>query len=987
MLTNTTEKGFEQFIEQFLIDDTRQATHGYRPRLASQYDRKFCLDTELLVEFVQSTQNTEWQKYVERFGAQAQAELVQRVDEEIRSRSVLDVLRQGISDNGTHFRLAYFKPETGLNDETLTNYHANIFSVMRQVHYSAKDSDKSLDMLLCLNGIPIITCELKNQLTGQSIQNGIRQYRTDRDPKEPLFAFKRCLAHVAADTELVYLTTKLEGLKTRFLPFNKGNANSAGNPINPHGYKTAYLWEEIWQRDSLLEIIGRFMHLQKEQKEDSQGKSHAVETLIFPRYHQLQTVLRLIADARVSGAGHKYLIQHSAGSGKSNTIAWTAHRLSELHSDLDQKVFDSVIVVTDRRILDKQLREVVDQFSQVRGVVKKIEEGSEQLQKALQSGEKIITTTLQKFPKIVETIGELPGKRFAVIIDEAHSSQSGESSKNLKKVLNADSLDDAVKLDDDSKVETLEDMLNKEIRSRRSQIGNISFFAFTATPKQKTLEIFGTQDPLDGKFYPFSLYSMKQAIEEKFIVDVLKNYTTYQVFFSLLKKVENDPEFKKKKAQLLLLQYVERHEHAINKKVEIMVQHFAAQIAPQINGQAKAMIVTKSRLHAVRFKQAMDAYLRKNNFSFKALVAFSDTVKDGGQEYTEGSMNGVPERNTAEEFKKADCKFLIVAEKFQTGFDQPLLTAMYVDKTLAGVHAVQTLSRLNRTCEGKEEVFVLDFVNDTDAIKDSFQPYYTTTVLSEATDPNLLHDLHRDIYNFKLFHEAEVEEFVLRYFQGASPSSLNSLLDTVVGRFLQLLPAEQEDLRTKVNDYVRKYSFISQIITFTDTGLEKLYQFLRFLNKKLPINKERLPIDVLESVDMESYKVVKTKEAAIELAFEDGEIDPITGRSRGQEEEETDALSHIIKEVNDKFGTTFTEEDRVILNNLSKRLMTNKNLEGSIQNNSRDAAKIKFDQIFQEELINMLNQHFELYKKLDTSVELKSYVNQRIFDHLRRKLV
>ena len=981
MPTNTREIGFEEFIEQHLT-----STHGYRSRLASQYDRQYCLDRALLVEFIQATQPEEWKQYEVRFGSDAEAHLVIRLDEEIRDRGLLDVLRSGVTDYGAHFFVACYQPETGLNEETARLYEANILSVTRQVHYSERDTDKSLDMVIFVNGIPIATCELKNQLTGQSIKHGIRQYQTDRDPREPLLRFQRCLVHFAVDTDLVYLTTHLEGLRTRFLPFNRGDHLSAGNPVNPDGYKTAYLWEQIWSRESWLEIIGRFMHLTREQVEDGTGKTQEVQTLIFPRYHQLDTVRRLIEDSRTQGAGHNYLIQHSAGSGKSNTIAWTAHRLSELHTVEDQKVFGSVIVVTDRRVLDRQLREIVDSFSQVRGVVMQISEGSAQLRQALEQGEKIITTTLQKFPHIVESVGALPGKRFAVIIDEAHSSQSGESSRSLKEVLSATSLDEAAQMDDTSREPTLEDMILKQIRSRRAEIQNISFFAFTATPKQKTMEIFGTKSPLDGKFYPFSLYSMKQAIEEKFILDVLKNYTTYQVFFSLLKKVENDPDYQKSKAQMLLLSYVERHEHAISKKVEVMVEHFSHQIASRINGRAKAMIVTKSRLHAVRYKQAMDAYCREHGVPFRTLVAFSGTVRDGGREYAEASMNGVPEKNTAEEFKKDEYRFLIVAEKFQTGFDQPLLSVMYVDKKLGGVHAVQTLSRLNRTCRDKEEVFVLDFVNDTDAIEDAFQPYYTTTILSRATDPNLLHDLERDILHFKLFYLSEVEEFVMRYFRGAPAAKLHSLLDPVVNRYEELLPEEKADVRIKITDYVRKYAFIAQIIDFQSTDLEKLYQFLRFLLRKLPVDRERLPIEVLESVDMESYKLTKSGETEIVLTPGGSELDPISGDGRGGQDVEIDALSQIIQDINEKFGTSFSEGDRVILNNLSRRLMQNKSLEGSIQNNARNAAKIKFDQVFDEELVGMVNQHFDLYKKLDTSLELKAYVNQRIFDHIRRQI-
>ncbi len=981
MTTNTREIGFEEFIEKYLVDINK-----YKKRLPSAYGKVLCLDKEMVLQFVQESQKEAWDKLSEQHGEYVQEKFFKRLDDEIRNQGLLNVLRKGITDHGVRFDLAYFKPETQLNQETQKLYNSNIFSVMRQVKYSQKN-ENSIDMTLFLNGLPIFTIELKNQLTGQSIKNGIAQYRTDRDPKETLLSFKRCLVHFAIDTELAYMTTRLSGLKTYFLPFNKGNNNSAGNPVNADGYKTAYIWEDVWKKDSILEIIGKFVCLQKEEKEDDKGRKYEVENLIFPRYHQLDAVRRLVANARENGAGENYLIQHSAGSGKSNTIAWTAHQLAELHNEKSGKVFDSVIVVTDRKVLDRQLRNTIMQFEQTAGVVKPIIEGSKELKEALQNGEKIIITTLQKFPVIVESIEKVKGNKFAVIIDEAHSSQTGESSKSLKQVLETSSLDEAAKEDNFEKEETLEDKIIKEIRSRRTNTKNISFFAFTATPKQKTLEIFGVKNPLDGKFYPFSLYSMKQAIEEKFILDVLENYTTYQMYFSLLKKIENDPEFKKKKAQRMMIEYVERHEHAINKKVDIIVKHFAENIASKIDGQAKTMIVTKSRLHAVKFKLAMDKYLAENNYSYKSLVAFSGTVKDGELQYTEAQMNGVPEKNTAEEFKKDEFKFLIVAEKFQTGFDQPLLSAMYVDKKLGGVNAVQTLSRLNRTHADKENVFVLDFVNDTEEIKEAFQPYYTTTVLSEATDPNILHDLQRDILGYKIFTEQEIDSFVEDYFNEATPAKLNSFLDEIVERFGKYLPEERQEFKGKASDYKRKYSFVSQIISFEDTTLEKLYIFLRFLIKKLPIEKDPLPTEVLESIDMEAVKIVKKKEGKIKLENEQGELYPMGGGGGMVIKDEESALSKIIKDVNDRFGTNFNDSDRVILNNLSAKLMGNKVLEGSIKNNSKEAARIKFNQIFQDELITMLNSHFDLYKKIDGSVELKDYVNQKMFDYVHNKLL
>lgn len=978
MTTNTKEIGFEESIQQHLID-----IRNYRKRLQSSYDVVSAMDVELLLEFVQASQPEAWEKLVAQHGEEAGTRLVKRVDEEITSRGLLDVLRNGVSDHGVKIDLAYFQPVSGLNPETQKLFEQNILSELRQFHYSAKDPDKSIDMALFLNGLPIVTVELKNQLSGQTVQHGIRQYRTDRDPKEKALSFKRCLAHFAIDTDLAFMTTKLDGLRTRFLPFNKGDHNATGNPANPNGYKTAYVWEDIFTRESLLEIIGQFMTIQVEEREGTDGRTHKIETQIFPRYHQLDTVRRLVDDAQTNGAGKNYLIQHSAGSGKSNTIAWTAHRMAELQGD-QGKVFDSVIVVTDRRVLDRQLRGTVMQFAQTAGVVKPIIEGSKELKEALESGEKIIITTLQKFPVIVNTVESMPAKKFAVLVDEAHSSQTGESSKSLKQVLG--DLDEAER-EESQDSDTFEDEILRELRVRKGKTNSLSFFAFTATPKQKTLELFGVEDVVTKKFYPFSLYSMKQAIQEKFILDVLENYTTYQTYFALLKKVEDDPEFSKKKAQRLLIGYVDKHEHAIEKKVAIMVEHFASQIAKQIDGRAKAMIVTKSRLHAVRYKRVMDTYLREHGYDFKALVAFSGTVIDGGVEYTEGQMNGVSETQTAGEFKRDQYKFLIVAEKFQTGFDEPLLTAMYVDKKLSGVNAVQTLSRLNRTAYHKDHVFVLDFVNETDHIKEAFQPYYTATVLSEATDPNILHNLQRDILAFKMFSEQEVDDFCRLYFGEAKPGALNSFLDEIVRRLDTYLAEEAEDFRSKLTDYLRKYAFMSQIIPFEDTSLEKLYVFSRLLKKKLPVNKERLPFEVLESADVESYKATKLGTQKIELEDIEGALEPMGAKDRGQFEDERDALSAIIRDINERFGTDFSDDDRVVLNNLmNQRLRNNKALEGAILNNPTEAARIKFNHVVDDEFVRMLDSHFSLYQKLDRNPELKEYVKSRLFTHLKKTI-
>lgn len=978
--TNTKEIGFEEFIEGKL-----KGLHGYLIRGASVYNKDLCMDAELVLSFIQKTQAEAWQKQFEQYGADADQEFLKRLDGEIERRGTLSVLREGVTDRGVVFKLMFPKPQSGLNEDAQNEYEANILSVMRQVKYSSKN-ENSIDIVLFINGLPIFTVELKNQLTGQTVKDAIQQYKTDRDPKEKLLAFKRCLTHFAVDTEQVFMVTELRGLGTRFLPFNKGDKNSSGNPVVEGKYKTHYLWEDVWSKDNVIDLVSNFIGIQVEESEDAKGKKVKKETLLFPRYHQLDTVRRVVADTKEYGAGRNYLVQHSAGSGKSNTIAWTAHRLSELHNEKDAKVFDTIIIVTDRRILDRQLSETVEQFSHVRGVVKHVESSAE-LRAALEGGVKIITSTLQKFPIIVDSLEKIEGNTFAVIIDEAHSSQTGEAAADLRQALTLDEAEkEAIK--ESRAFETTEDIITKRMRARKVKTSNISFLAFTATPKQKTLELFGEEDVTTKKFYPFSLYSMKQAIEEGFILDVLKNYTTYQTYFELLKKIADDPTYDKKKAQRLLIAYVERHDHAIEKKTQIMVEHFEEKIASQIGGKAKAMIVTKSRLHAVKYKQALDAYLKEKGYPHKALVAFSGSVRDGKLDYTEPQMNdGIPEKRTAEEFKKDEYKFLIVAEKFQTGFDQPLLSVMYVDKKLGGVSAVQTLSRLNRTRANKSDVFVLDFVNQVDEIEEAFQPYYTTTVLSGATDPNILHDLQRDVLQFKLFASHEMEGFIEEYYRGASPDVLNAALDVVVERYKELLQEEQDDFKSKVQDYIRKYAFISQIVTFGDLNLEKLYIFLKFLVRKLPSRRETLPYEVLQSVDMDSYKVERKGEVTIPLINEEGVVDPMGGGGSGfKVNEEIDPLSKIIKEINERFGTAFNSEDKVILNTLSRKLLSNQSLEGSIKNNTKRAAKIKFDELFQEELITMLNSHFDLYKKLDESPELKSFVNERIFDFVSKKI-
>jgi len=978
MTVNIKEIGFEEFIEKELF-----GLHGFVVRKPSNYNIELALDKEMVLKFWKKTQPDMIEKLKEVHGGIFQDKILERLDLELEKRGTLEVLRKGINDRGVNLNLAYFEPQSTHNPEAINLYKSNIFSVIRQVHYSTKNTGKSIDMVLFVNGIPVFTVELKNQLTGQSVFNSMNQYRDDRDPKEKLLKFKRVLACFGVDTEEVVMTTKLQGRRTRFLPFNKGFKEGRGNPVNPNGYKSSYIWEDLWSPQNILELISQFITLTKEEKEDERGRQYIEENIIFPRYHQRDTVKKLIADAKENGTGKNYLIEHSAGSGKSNTISWTAHRLSELHGKDAKSLFDGVIILTDRKILDKQLSSTVEQFSQVRGVVRHVESGAE-LKEALEKGERIIVSTLQKFPVISKTVMELAGKKFAVIIDEAHSSQSGESAKHVRQTLNAEDLDEAEK-QESKEPETLEDFLNREMQARKITNPNISYFAFTATPKQKTMEIFGEKQP-DDTFKPFSLYSMRQAIEEGFILDVLQNYTTYRSYFEILAKFKDrDEAFEKKAAQRLLLGFVDKHEHAIRQKTKIMVEHFHAQIAHLINGKAKAMIVTKSRLHAVRFKQAFDKYLEEQGLPYKALVAFSGTVKDARLEFTETGMNKFSEKNTAEEFKKSHNRFLIAANKFQTGFDQPLLSAMYVDKLLSGVNAVQTLSRLNRTHPYKDEVIVLDFVNETDEIQKSFQPYYTTTILSKATDPNLLYDLSNEIYSFKAFTTSEVDNIVEIFYKDKNPDRLNSSLDFVIERIEKHLPEEKNEFIAKINDFLKLYSFLSQIITFADTDLEKLHIYLRLLKKKIKPDKETVPKELLEAVNFASYKLSQISHGKIHLDNEDKLLEPMSGYGSKKQEKIYDKLSNILNDVNKRYGTNFTDEDRVILRNLSYRLEQDSALEGSIKSNSRETAKVKFEQAFERELIKIYRDHFNFYKKVNGNNESKSHIMEKMFASLYKR--
>jgi type I restriction enzyme R subunit len=934
---------------------------GYHKRRSDEYNRSLCLIPRDVIDFIYATQPKEWEKLKTHHGQDVKERFLTRLAHEMTRRGTPDVLRKGLRDTGCKFQLAYFRPSSGLNAALQKLYAANLFTVVRQLQYSEK-TGHSLDLTIFLNGLPIFTAELKNPLKGQNVEDAIRQYRFDRDTRESFFAFGRCLAHFAVDPDLVYMTTHLDGVQTRFLPFNKGRHGGSGNLPSWKSFATAYLWEEVWARDSVLNLIQHFIHVVDD--EDDKGRKTGTHHLIFPRYHQLDSVRRLVTHARAHGPGQRYLIQHSAGSGKSNSIAWLAHQLSVLHNADDQRVFDSIIVITDRRVLDRQLQRTVRQFQQTLGIVENIDKTSHQLKEALEGGKTIIVTTLQKFPVIAGQMSALPGKRFAVIVDEAHSSQTGESTKSLKSVLTANTLEEAEKEERDEEGDDLEDRLVEEMQKRGHQ-PHVSTFAFTATPKQKTLELFGTCRP-DGSYTAFSLYSMRQAIEEQYILDVLKNYTTYTTYWNLLKKIEDDPRYDRTKATYLLKLFVDLHEHAIAHKVALMVEHFMSQVAHGIGGKAKAMIVTRSRLHAVRYKLAVDQYLKEHGAPFKALVAFSGTVRDGGKDYTEANMNGFPETQTAHTFGRDEYRFLIVANKFQTGFDQPLLHTMYVDKKLGGVHAVQTLSRLNRVHPGKDETMVLDFANDASELQKAFQPYYETTILSEGTDPNLLYDRQTQLADFHVYTDDEATQVSALYYDPkGTQDKLHAAVEPIVERYKETAAEEQAEFRSQLNDYIRLYAFLSQVVTFTDPDLEKLYVFARVLIRKLPVDRDQLPLEIQQNVDMDSYRLQRTHNGSIALERGTTPLTPMESHlTQPTPSDVQEPLSQIIEELNERFGTDFTEDDKVFIRQLEEHLESHTGLEASIRVNPPENARLTFEHVVHDQVQEMIDANFKFYKQI-----------------------
>jgi type I restriction enzyme R subunit len=996
------EASFETVIDDHLI------ANNYLVVGREGFDSKRAVFPKVVLDFIRETQPKEWSKlealHGDRTGEQLLGDLCKWMD----ANGSLATLRHGFKCYGRTLRVAFFKAAHELNPELEAQYAANRLGITRQLHFSSRTPDKSLDVTISLNGIPIATLELKNPLTNQTVDNAIWQYQHTRDPREPIFEFKRrTLVHFAVDTEVVFMTTRLASNATHFLPFNKGCDGGAGNPPDPTGrtYRTAYLWEEVLQRDSFLDLLARFIHLQVEEVRDDEGRKVKKETMIFPRYHQLQAVRWLVGAARKEGVGNNYLIEHSAGSGKSNTIGWLAHRLASLHDSESQRIFDSVVVVTDRVVLDQQLQDTIYQFEHKMGVVQRIDESSRQLATALESGVPIIITTLQKFPfvsrqllKMAEERGEkgtgtLQTRRCAVIIDEAHSSQGGETATELKGVLGGAELLKRAK--EQAAEEGLPDM-EELFRSmaKRARQANLSFFAFTATPKHKTLAVFGSDGNHKHK------YTMRQAIEEGFILDVLKNYTTYKTYFKLLRTRKDDPNVERKKAAKALARFLKLHPHNIAQKTELMVEHFHAVTEHKIGGRAKAMVVTGSRLEAVRYKQKFDRYIKLKGYPIKSLVAFSGTVEDDKLKdvtYTEQGMNlGIREKELPEKFGSPEYQVLLVAEKYQTGFDQPLLHTMYVDKRLAGIQAVQTLSRLNRTHPLKEDTFILDFVNERQEIQDAFKVYYEGAEMGEEADPDSMYRLKGELDASGIYLPEDVERFCTVYFKpkqrqsAADHQAMNAILDPGIQRFT-VWQKENEDeaelWRGKLLVFRNLYSFLSQIIPYQDSDLEKSYVFLRHLSSKLPKRRTGPAYEFDDDVRLEYYRLQKISEGSISLnAGTARALDGPTEVGTGLLREEMLVLSRLIDIVNERFGTDFNNADQLFFDQIVEIAITDERLKEAAAVNPGDKFELVFKNLLETLFVERIDQNEEIFVRFMNDQAFQKVVTEWMASEAYRKL-
>jgi type I restriction enzyme R subunit len=979
--TDTSEKGLESISVASLVEEA-----GYVQGDPQDYDREHAVDLAKLLQFLSATQPETYEALGigEEDGSSnpRRTQFLQRLQGEIAKRGVVDVLRGGIKHGPAHVDLFYGTPTPG-NVKAAERFAANIFSVTRQLRYSRVETALALDMAVFINGLPIATFELKNKLTKQTVLDAVQQYQRDRDPKELLFQFGRCAVHFAVDDHEVRFCTHLKGKGSWFLPFDKGYNDGAGNPPNPTGLATDYLWKETLSKEGLTDILENYAQV-VEEKDEKTGKKRYKQ--IFPRYHQLKVVRMLLADAKQNGVGRRYLIQHSAGSGKSNSIAWLAHQLVGLEHE-SKALFDSVIVVTDRRVLDKQIRDTIKQFAQVSATVGHAEHSGD-LRKFLKAGKKIIITTVQKFPFILDEIGdEHRQSKFAIIIDEAHSSQGGKTTAAMNRVLEETAPYGG---SDDEGEETVEDKINK-IMEGRKMVTNASYFAFTATPKNKTLEIFGEPDPQpDGtvKHHPFHSYTMKQAIQEGFILDVLKNYTPVESYYRLAKTVEDDPLFDANKAQKKLRRYVESHEHAIREKAEIMVDHFHAQVIGhrKIGGHARAMVITNGIVRAIQYFHAFKDYLKERKSPYEPIVAFSGEHEYGGKKVTEATLNGFPSSQIPDKVQQDPYRFLIVADKFQTGYDEPLLHTMYVDKALSGIKAVQTLSRLNRAHPQKHDTFVLDFYNDSETIQKSFEPYYRTTILSDETDPNKLHDLKSDLDGYQVYSQVQIDDLVGLYLNGADRDKLDPILDACVATYNADLDEDgQVDFKGKAKAFVRTYGFLSSILAYSNADWEKLSIFLNFLIPKLPAPKEEdLSRGILEAIDMDSYRVEVKTSLKIGLPDQDAEIGPVPTSGGGRKPEpELDQLSNIIKAFNDQFGNIDWKDGdkirKVIAEEIPAKVAADAAYQNAMKNNDKKTARIEHDAALQRVMIDLLSDHTELFKQFSDNPSFKKWLGDTIF--------
>ncbi|MCK1472834.1 DEAD/DEAH box helicase family protein [Bradyrhizobium sp. CW10] len=1008
-----TERHFEIAIEAGLV-----GTGGYVKRAPTAYDEALALFPEDVTSFLKDSQATKWGQLEALLGARTEATVLDSLSKELEIKGTLHVLRHGFKCYGKTFRLAYFRPNSGMNAEAAQDFAKNCLTITRQVAFTSamKKADGTnrrciIDVTLAVNGLPVVTVELKNPLTGQRAANAVKQYMEDRDERDLLFAFKkRALVHFAVDPDEVWMTTRLKGKETVFLPFNRGNNYGAGNPPDEGNWKTHYLWDQVLEANSLLDILQRFMHLEvkeRQVKSDKGVRTIGKETMVFPRYHQLDAVRKLVAHARQHGSGRNYLIQHSAGSGKSNSIAWLAHRLASLHDSKDEKVFHSVVVVTDRLVLDQQLQNTIYQFEHKTGVVEKIDEDTQQLARALSNGTPIVITTIQKFPFIsralstLEKMGEgvkidTADRRFAVIVDEAHSSQSGDTATTLRGMLNKDGIEAAIaaQLSDEEDGDLSEEARAAILRDslKRVRQPNLSFFAFTATPKYKTKVLFDEPGPSGAS--PFHEYFMRQAIEEGFIMDVLQNYTTYKRFFGLIKQVEDDPEVPRKKAAKALTRYLELHPVNIEQVVSVIVEHFRLYVMHELGGRAKAMVVTGSRLAAVKYKLSFDRYIKDHGYSgIRSLVAFSGTVEDPddhGSSYTEVSMNGgLAERELPETFERDDYRVLLVAEKYQTGFDQPLLQTMYVVKRLAGVQAVQTLSRLNRTAPGKARTFVLDFANEEADIYKAFKPYYEATPIGENADPHHLSELQHKLLEWAILTPEDVNAFAAVWYQHTRDHTasqhriMNSVLDGAVQRFKEKEEAEQETFRGQLTAYRNLYAFLSQIIPYQDTELEKFYAFVRSLLLKLPPPGDGKAFVLDDEVALRYFRLQQMSEGSIDLGY--GEADPLKGPTdvgtAGFAEEDV-ALSTLVGKLNERFGTDFTAADQLFFDQISASAEGDEKIVEAARANNLANFSSYLERMLDELFINRMEGNEEIFSRVMTDKEFRAIAHE----HLAREI-